>query len=166
MEPLLPRIEAMLQGIVDEKILDATRDIQRRLFESGELRGDAISELSRVRVERDTLRAELESLRPKPAEPVEVDGFRVGDLVDGFHGPAPVEGLVLGRLQVQGSVLTPRYVARPPVKVGDTVRTKLIPRGKVVSINPVDGRAMIAEPQGSVGSCAFSGVLPIAPDAS
>ena len=159
MEPLFPRIEAMLQGIVEEKIRDATRDL--------------VNERDNARLQRDALRAELESLRPKPATPIEVEGFRVGDLVirPGDIDAIPVERVAPGQggfwyVYVKGFPVggwEPRSLKRPAVKVGDTVRARLIERGTVVLINPVDLRAMVAEPQGSVWSCAMRGIIPIAP---
>jgi hypothetical protein len=122
MEPLIPRIEAMLQGIVEEKIRDATRDLRSALETTEASWKIARNDLRKALEREATLRAELEALRPNPATPIEVDGFRVGDLVDGFHGPAPIEGFSFGKAQVQGSLFTPRYAARPPVKVGDFVR--------------------------------------------
>lgn len=139
MTDLWPKFEAMLQGIVEEKVRDATRELESRLEK-------VAIERANVCEARDALREQVQALELKllevrkaaevePAEPVEVDGFRVGDLVRHeawkagvFHALTRFERGLLGTVHAyfdEGGGWLPSRLTRKPVEVGDRVRSVL-----------------------------------------
>lgn len=120
---------------------------------------------------RDASLGELDALMrtqavavPTPAEPVEVDGFRVGDLVrwSGLMGDAaamtggnrwsPISGFSGTKAYYEGGVRNGSPVAnltRKPVEVGDTVRVSQGPAtgytGIVGAKADVDGAFRIGD---------------------
>lgn len=200
MTDLLPRVEAMLQGIVAEKVRDATRELERdrdaafrelscvradyafaretleverrAVREAEERAASACADRDKAVREAQALREQVQALELKllkllearkvaevePAMPLEVGGFRVGDLVRPLHacGGAFVQvrqlwnGVVLTRT----SAWCPGDLERKPVEVGDWVRviegTRKGAQGIVDAIIGGEAR-VVADPLASLG---------------
>lgn len=127
------RLDAVLEELVTARVIEETRYVHGKLAE--------------MRRERDSIRAEIESIRPKIATPIEVEGFRVGDLVALNPNGAGAWGRVAG---FEGPLTLVDYpdhtqpyrhevekLHRKPVKLGDKVRHRTNPlEGEIVGISP------------------------------
>lgn len=133
MTDLLPRVEAMLRGIVEEKVRDATGDIEakwkERWLATCADRDQAVRMAQALREQVQALELKLLEVRKVaelgPAMPLEVGGFRVGDLVRPLHACGAfvqVRQLWNGVVLTRTSAWCPGDLERKPVEVGDRVR--------------------------------------------
>ena len=186
MDDLMNRICALIEGHVKAEVdARAGRDFNEyetrlvALFGATNPR-DIVESVERAVKERDELREQVQALELKLLEvrkvvadearaPVEVDGFRVGDLVrcgskwvpvqSAFNKGAGHRGLVI----VDGEAVRADCLTRKPVEVGDTVRHIYTPSstGVVLGVHGWKLRARLDTGEVREWSCEMC--FPVAP---
>lgn len=139
----------------------------------------AVAELTVMTAQRDSWFAKattlaeqlhaLQSATPTPAaEPVNLDGFRVGDLVLAPGSDGRVSRIVGVQMGIKLSThewhhnADPSKLTRKPVEVGDTVRTRYSNRAVVAQGPDSDGRVLFEE-DGTIYSAPLCTCIAIAP---